>query len=166
MDGKCSGLRGCLLMVRASWVSGMNATTTQVSGDRREPRATRGEDCHSPITSVDAPRKSHERDRRPGDWFAISELHEDFWRRVRPIVTEMERLRREYGAEGACKGRMTPACPPHVETSLRNWEQSIAHIHRAIFGTARRNEREAGRVYQFPEPHPLSCEIHHQRKAA
>ena len=33
----------------------------------------------------------------PASWLEVSEMHEDFWRKVRPMVSEMERLRRKYG---------------------------------------------------------------------
>ncbi len=40
----------------------------------------------------------------PGDWFAMSQMHEEYWLEARPILEEMERLRRLYGKVEARDG--------------------------------------------------------------
>jgi len=126
---------------------------------------------------VDALEKSREYARNPRDWFAVSESHEDFWRRVRPIVNELERLRRQYGKQEACVGIGEPACPPHIQCSIRNWRESLERIHCRMFGKSRGVRMPEGMSFlknvtrlhppaRIPHQRPLPYETHEEEKKA
>jgi len=115
-------------------------------------------------------------DMMPAAWLANSEKHKDFWQKVEPMVREMQRLRRKYGVQQMCHGRMELACPPHVECLLKNWEKFLVRAHRKF---TRNAESSKGAVTSYtceaPPAFPAGCQeyfpqIHeyqeHQKKAA
>lgn len=111
----------------------MNATTSRLVG-RPSKWTTRSHGVAPLSTTFAAPDSPVWRAAfSPGDWFAMSQMHEEYWLEARPILEEMERLRRLYGKVEARDGGHVLVCPPHVEWSLRNYEQSLQHIHRRIF---------------------------------
>lgn len=113
----------------------MNATPSRSGAKPAQVRKQRGK-FRIFTPAVQAPAVRAESARFPGGWFELSEMHEDFWSRVAPILNEMRRLRRRHAIADPSRSGAAPLCPPHVEWSLKNYEDAIERIHRGIFRTA------------------------------
>ncbi|HWB59769.1 MAG TPA: hypothetical protein VG733_09760 [Chthoniobacteraceae bacterium] len=103
----------------------------------------------------------------PGDWFEMSQLHEEFWLKARPILEEIKRLRDRYGKVEARDDGRVLVCPPHVDWSIRHYEESLERIRRGIFrgcqdtGAAGTGGPFAGENPGFDKQtlHPRQCQI-------